>query len=48
MRRYVLTITCPYWICIVAAVTWFIAGHGGSVLEAAQHGDLSRGRSSSH
>ena len=41
MRRYVLTITCPDRIGIVAAVTGFIAGHGGSVLEAAQHGDLS-------
>ncbi len=44
MRRYVLTITCPDRIGIVAAVTGFIAGHGGSVLEAAQHGDLQSGR----
>jgi formyltetrahydrofolate deformylase len=43
MRKYVLTITCPDRIGIVAAVTGFIAGHGGSVLEAAQHGDLSSG-----
>jgi formyltetrahydrofolate deformylase len=43
MRRYVLTVTCPDRIGIVAAVTGFIAGHGGSVLEAAQHGDLSSG-----
>ena len=43
MRRYVLTITCPDRIGIVAAVTGFIAGLGGSVLEAAQHGDLSSG-----
>jgi formyltetrahydrofolate deformylase len=43
MRRYVLTITCPDRIGIVAAVTGFIAGHGGSVLEAAQHGDLHSG-----
>jgi formyltetrahydrofolate deformylase len=43
MRRYVLTITCPDRIGIVAAVTGFIAGHGGSVLEAAQHGDLTSG-----
>jgi formyltetrahydrofolate deformylase len=41
MRRYILSITCPDRIGIVAAVTGFIAGHGGSVLEAAQHGDLS-------
>jgi formyltetrahydrofolate deformylase len=40
MRRYILTITCPDRIGIVAAVTGFIAGHGGSVLEATQHGDL--------
>jgi formyltetrahydrofolate deformylase len=43
VRRYVLTITCPDRIGIVAAVTGFIAGHGGSVLEAAQHGDLTSG-----
>src|SRR5580698_6632969 len=43
MRRYILTITCPDRIGIVAAVTGFIAGHGGSVLEAAQHGDLTSG-----
>jgi formyltetrahydrofolate deformylase len=42
-RRYILTITCPDRIGIVAAVTGFIAGHGGSVLEAAQHGDLISG-----
>jgi formyltetrahydrofolate deformylase len=44
MRRLVLTITCPDRIAIVAAVTGFIAGLGGSVLEAAQHGDLDTGR----
>jgi formyltetrahydrofolate deformylase len=44
MRRYVLTVTCPDRIGIVAAVTGFIAGHGGSVLEATQHGDLSSER----
>ena len=44
VRRYVLTITCPDRIGIVAAVSSFIAGNGGSVLEAAQHGDLSSGR----
>ena len=44
MRRYVLTVTCPDRIGIVAAVSGFIADHGGSVLEAAQHGDLSTGR----
>jgi len=44
MRRYVLTVTCPDRVGIVAAVSGFIAGHGGWVLEAAQHGDLSTGR----
>jgi formyltetrahydrofolate deformylase len=40
MRRFVLTVSCPDRIGIVAAVTSFIASHGGWVLEAAQHGDL--------
>jgi formyltetrahydrofolate deformylase len=43
-RRYILTITCPDRVGIVAAVTGFIAGLGGWVLEAAQHGDLTTGR----
>jgi formyltetrahydrofolate deformylase len=44
VRRYILTINCPDRVGIVAAVTGLIAGHGGSVLEAAQHGDLATGR----
>jgi formyltetrahydrofolate deformylase len=44
MRRYVLTITCPDRVGIVAAVTGLIASRDGSVLEAAQHGDLATGR----
>jgi formyltetrahydrofolate deformylase len=44
MRRYILTITCPDRTGVVAAVTGFIADHGGWVLEAAQHGDLTTGR----
>ena len=44
MRRYILTINCPDRVGIVAAVTGLIAGRGGSVLEAAQHGDLATGR----
>ena len=44
MRRYVLTITCPDRTGIVAAVTGFIASFGGSVIEAAQHGDLTTGQ----
>lgn len=44
MRRYILTITCPDRVGIVAAVSGMIAKHGGWVLEAAQHGDLSTGK----
>jgi formyltetrahydrofolate deformylase len=44
VRRYILTITCPDRVGIVAAVTGLIAGQGGSVLEAAQHGDPATGR----
>jgi formyltetrahydrofolate deformylase len=40
----VLTVTCPDRVGIVAAVTGFIADHGGWVVEAAQHGDLVTGR----
>ena len=43
MRRYVLTVTCPDRIGIVAAVTGLLAGRGGSVLQAAQHADLDSG-----
>jgi formyltetrahydrofolate deformylase len=44
VRRYILTINCPDRVGIVAAVTGLIAARGGSVLEAAQHGDLVTGR----
>jgi formyltetrahydrofolate deformylase len=44
MRRYVLTVTCPDRVGIVAAVTGLLARLGGSVLEAAQHGDLATGK----
>ena len=44
MRRLILTVTCPDRTGIVAAVTGFIADHGGWVVEAAQHGDLSTGQ----
>ena len=43
MRRYILTVICPDRIGIVAAVTGLLARLGGSVLEAAQHGDLATG-----
>jgi formyltetrahydrofolate deformylase len=39
MRRLILTISCPDRTGIVAAVTTFIAHHGGSVLEASQFAD---------
>ncbi len=44
VRRLVLTVTCPDGTGIVAAVTGFIAAHGGWVVEAAQHGDLVSGQ----
>jgi formyltetrahydrofolate deformylase len=44
IRRLILTITCPDRSGIVAAVTGFIAANGGSLLDAAQHGDLESGR----
>jgi len=44
VRRFVLTVTCPDRTGIVAAVTGFIASHGGWVVEAAQHGDLTTGQ----
>ncbi|MGH9089071.1 MAG: formyltetrahydrofolate deformylase [Acidimicrobiales bacterium] len=44
MRRLILTVDCPDRVGIVAAVSGFVADHGGWVLEAAQHGDLSTGR----
>src|SRR5271154_7171787 len=44
VRRLILTVTCPDRTGIVAAVTGFIASHGGWVVEAAQHGDLDTGQ----
>jgi formyltetrahydrofolate deformylase len=44
LRRYILTVTCPDRVGIVAAVTGLLAGRGGSVLQAGQHGDLDSGR----
>jgi formyltetrahydrofolate deformylase len=44
VRRLILTVTCPDRTGIVASVTGFIASHGGWVVEAAQHGDLTTGR----
>jgi formyltetrahydrofolate deformylase len=36
-RRYTLTISCPDRSGIIAAVTGFIAGHGGFIVEASYH-----------
>ncbi len=44
VRRLILSVTCSDGVGIVAAVTGFIASHGGWVVEAAQHGDLDSGR----
>ena len=44
MRRLILTISCPDRTGIVAAVTTFIAHHGGSVLEASQFADQVTGQ----
>jgi len=44
VRRYVLTMSCPDRTGIVATVSGFLAAHGGWVIEAAQHGDLTTGR----
>jgi formyltetrahydrofolate deformylase len=44
VRRLILSVTCPDGTGIVAAVTGFIAAHGGWVVEAAQHGDLDSGQ----
>jgi formyltetrahydrofolate deformylase len=39
-RRYTLTITCPDRTGIIAAVSGFIARHGGFIVEASYHTDL--------
>ena len=38
-RRYTLTISCPDSVGIVAAVSGFVAEHGGSIVEASYHTD---------
>ncbi|MGI5222752.1 formyltetrahydrofolate deformylase [Nocardia sp. CA-290969] len=42
-RRYVLTLGCRDRPGIIAAITSFIAGFGGSILEAGYHSDLETG-----
>ena len=39
-RRYTLTLSCPDTVGIVAAVSGFIAQHGGWIVEASYHTDL--------
>ena len=39
-HRYTLTISCPDRAGIIAAVTGFIAQHGGFIVEASYHTDL--------
>lgn len=41
---YRLVVSCPDRLGIVARVSNFIAGHGGSITEASQHSDLGAGR----
>jgi formyltetrahydrofolate deformylase len=38
-RRYILTISCPDRVGIVAAVSGFVAQHGGFIAEASYHTD---------
>ncbi|MFE3446709.1 formyltetrahydrofolate deformylase [Nocardia sp. NPDC059180] len=42
-RRYVLTLGCPDRPGIIAEITSFIAGFGGSIMEAGYHSDLETG-----
>jgi formyltetrahydrofolate deformylase len=43
-RRFVLTLSCPDRVGIVARVAQFIAEHGGWILEASHHSDAENGR----
>ena len=43
-RRFVLTLSCPDRVGIVAAVATFFAELGGWILEASHHSDLESGR----
>ncbi|NEW39527.1 formyltetrahydrofolate deformylase [Nocardia cyriacigeorgica] len=42
-RRYVLTLGCPDRPGIIAEITSFIAGFGGSIMEAGYHSDVETG-----
>ncbi len=39
-HHYILTISCPDRVGIIAAVSTFIAGHGGFIVEASYHTEL--------
>jgi formyltetrahydrofolate deformylase len=43
-RRYILSLSCPDRVGIVAAVSGFIAHHNGWILEAQHHADQEAGR----
>jgi len=43
-RSYVLTLNCPDRVGIVAAVSQFVASHGGWIIESSHHSDVESGR----
>jgi formyltetrahydrofolate deformylase len=43
-RAYILTLSCPDKIGIVAAVAGFLAGRGGNILASAQYNDVGNAR----
>lgn len=43
-RTYILTLSCPDKIGIVAAVAGFLAGRGGNILASAQYNDVGNAR----
>lgn len=43
-RSYVLSLNCPDRVGIVAAVSQFVASHGGWIIESSHHSDVEGGR----
>ena len=43
-RSYVLSLQCPDRVGIVAAVSQFVASHGGWILESSHHSDVDSGQ----
>jgi formyltetrahydrofolate deformylase len=43
-RSYVLNLNCPDGVGIVAAVSQFVASHGGWIIESSHHSDVESGR----